>query len=127
MKQNKQSRRINHLAREKLANILLFELDDPLLSQVTISDVEVAVDKSLAVVYVACDKDLYDEVSCALERAKPYIRKLLGHALSWRVTPELVFRIDHTVDEAYAIARALTHVPPSLAVPKDEFGYPIEQ
>lgn len=126
MKQHKQSRRFNHLAREKLASILMFELGDPVLSQIVISDCEVAVDKSLAHVYVSCDKDLYDEVMEALRRAKPYIRKLLGHALSWRTTPELVFHIDHTVDEAYAITEALKNVPPSLAIPKDEHGYPIE-
>lgn len=126
MKQHKQSRRFNHLAREKLASILMFELGDPVLSQIVISDCEVAVDKSLAHVYVSCDKDLYDEVMEALRRAKPYIRKLLGHALSWRTTPELVFHIDHTVDEAYAITEALKNVPPSLAIPKDEHGYPIQ-
>lgn len=126
MKQHKQSRRFNHLAREKLASILMFELGDPVLSQIVISDCEVAVDKSLAHVYVSCDKDLYDEVMEALLRAKPYIRKLLGHALSWRTTPELVFHIDHTVDEAYAITEALKNVPPSLAIPKDEHGYPIQ-
>lgn len=126
MKQHKQSRRFNHLAREKLASILMFELGDPVLSQIVISDCEVAVDKSLAHVYVSCDKDLYDEVMEALSRAKPYIRKLLGHALTWRTTPELVFHIDHTVDEAYAITEALKNVPPSLAIPKDEHGYPIQ-
>ena len=61
-----------------------------------------------------------------LARAKGRIRSLLGRALGWRVTPELVFRIDTTADEAERISRALQNVPETLAVEKDEDGYPIE-
>ncbi|MBF0903542.1 MAG: ribosome-binding factor A, partial [Atopobium sp.] len=50
---------------------------------------------------------------------------LLGHALNWRVTPELDFKIDTTTDEAERIAQALEVVPPTLSVEKDEFGYPL--
>ena len=61
----------------------------------------------------------------ALGRAKGRIRSLLGHALGWRVTPELAFVIDTSTDEAERIARALEVVPPTMGVEKDEFGYPI--
>ena len=62
----------------------------------------------------------------ALRRAKGRIRSLLGHALGWRVTPEILFEIDTTTDEAERIARALEDVPPTIGVAKDEFGYPLE-
>lgn len=127
MKQNQHSRRTNELARVKLANILLFEISDPDLALVTITGVEVSVDKSYLRAYVSCDADRYDEVTAALGRAKGRIRTLLGRALGWRVTPELDFRIDTTTDEAEAISRALEDVPPTLAVEKDEFGYPLER
>lgn len=126
MKQNQHSRRTNELARVKLANILLFEISDPDLALVTITGVEVSVDKSYLRAYVSCDADRYDEVTAALARARGRIRTLLGRALGWRVTPELDFRIDTTTDEAEAISRALEEVPPTLAVEKDEFGYPVE-
>lgn len=125
MKQNQYSRRTNEIAREKLASILLFEVSDPDLALVTVTGVEVSIDKSLLKAYVSCERERYDEVSRALGRAKGRIRSLLGRALGWRVTPELVFAIDTTTDEAEAIARALEVVPPTLAVEKDEFGYPI--
>ncbi|MDO4429584.1 MAG: 30S ribosome-binding factor RbfA [Atopobiaceae bacterium] len=126
MKQNQHSRRTNELARVKLANILLFEISDPDLALVTITGVEVSVDKSYLRAYVSCDAERYDEVTAALARAKGRIRTLLGRALGWRVTPELDFRIDTTTDEAEAISRALEDVPPTLAVEKDELGYPVE-
>ncbi len=126
MKQNRNSRRINEQAREKLASILLFEISDPDLALVTVTGVEVSVDKSFMRAYISCDNDRYDEVSAALGRAKGRVRALLGRSLGWRVTPELDFRIDVTTDEAERIARALEVVPPTLGVEKDEFGYPVE-
>ena len=126
MKQNQNSRRVNKIAREKLASILLFEVSDPDLALVTLTSVEVSVDKSVLKAYVSCDSESYEKVLAALERAKGRVRSLLGHALGWRVTPELVFPIDTTADEAERIARALENVPSTLAVEKDEEGYPVE-
>ena len=125
MKQNQHSRRTNEQARVKLANILLFEISDPALALVTITGVEVSVDKSYLRAYVSCDADRYEEVEAALARAKGRIRSLLGRSLGWRVTPELDFRIDSTTDEAERISRALEEAPATLAVEKDEFGYPV--
>ena len=126
MKQNQASRRINQQAREKLAQILLFEVSDPELEFVAVTGCEVSIDKTLCKVYVSCETSRYEQVEAALSRAKGRIRSLLGHALGWRHTPELVFVIDTTADEAEAIARALTFVPPTMSVEKDEDGYPIE-
>ena len=126
MKQNQHSRRTNEQARVKLANILLFEISDPELALVTITGVEVSVDKSYLRAYVSCDADRYDEVAAALARAKGRIRSILGRSLGWRVTPELDFRIDTTTDEAERISRALEDAPATLSVEKDEFGYPVE-
>lgn len=125
MKQNQNSRRTNNLAREKLANILLFEVSDPDLALVTLTGVEVSVDKSFMRAFFTCDAERYDEVEAALGRARGRIRSLLGRSLGWRVTPELDFRIDTSTDEAERIARALEVVPPTLGVEKDEFGYPV--
>jgi ribosome-binding factor A len=125
MKQNQGSRRVNEQAREKLANILLYEVSDPALDNVTLTGVEVSVDKSVLRAYVSCDATRYDEVLSALGRAKGHIRSLLGHALGWRLTPELIFQIDTTADEAERIARALGNRPETMDVEKDEDGYPL--
>ena len=114
-------------AREKLGYILLFEVSDPALELVTLTGVEVSIDKSFIKAYVSCDSARYEEVSEALDRAQGRIRSLLGRALGWRVTPEIRFAIDTTTDEAARIDRALEDVPPTLGVEKDEFGYPIVQ
>ena len=125
MKQNQNSRRSGEIAREKLASILLFEVADPDLDLVTVTGAEVSVDRTYVRAYVSCEPERYDEVMAALGRAKGRIRSLLGRALGWRVTPELSFSIDTSTDEAERIARALQNVPETLAVEKDEEGYPI--
>ena len=68
MKQNQNSRRNNQIAREKLASILLFEISDPDLALVTLTGVEVSVDKSFLRAYVSCEASRYEEVSAALGR-----------------------------------------------------------
>ena len=125
MKQNQFSRRTNEIAREKLSWILLFEISDPDLQLVTVTSCEVSVDKSFMRAYVSCAPDSKEQALAALKRAKGRIRSLLGHALNWRVTPELDFKIDTTTDEAERIAQALEVVPPTLGVENDEFGYPL--
>lgn len=127
MKQNQTTRRLAEEAREKISTILLNEISDPRLMLVTVTGCEVAVDRSVCRVYVSASPESYDEVMAGLESAKGRIRSLLGRSLTWRVTPELIFEIDTTTDEAMRIAEALKVVPPTLSVPKDEFGYPLEQ
>lgn len=126
MKQNANSRRLASELREKLGYILLFEIADPSLELITITGVEVSIDKGLAKIYVSAEPEAYEETLVALNRAKGRIRSLLGHALSWRTVPELAFYIDTTTDEAERIAIALEDVPPTIGVEKDEFGYPVD-
>ncbi len=77
MKQTPTSRRVNEELREKIANVLLF---------------------------LSADASRYDEVMEGLEAAKGRIRSLVGKSLGWRVTPELRFFIDPSVDAAERIA-----------------------
>lgn len=125
MKQTPATRRTGEQLREKLGSILLFEISDPRLDLVTITGVEVSVDRAFARVYVSCEADRYDEVLEALQSAKGRIRSLLSRSLDWRVTPELAFKIDRSTDEAERIAAALKNVPETMSVEKDEEGYPL--
>lgn len=125
MKQNSATRRLAEEAREKIATILMMEISDSRLDLVTVTGCEVSVDRSVCKVWVSADPDSYDEVLEGLQSAKGRIRSLLGRSLTWRVTPELIFQIDRSTDEAQRIAEALKNVPPTMSIPKDEFGYPL--
>ena len=81
MKQTQATRRLGEQLREKLGYILLFEVSDPRLDLVTLTAVEVAVDRSFARVYVSCDASRYDEVMEALASAKGRIRSLFARSI----------------------------------------------
>lgn len=121
-------RKTDEQVRETVAAILATEVSDPRVALITVTGARVSPDRSVATIYVSSQPDRYDEVIAGLDSAKGRIRSLLGHALGWRVTPELRFFIDESVDAGERIAEALTHVPPTLvdgigaepSVPEDE-------
>lgn len=107
MKQGGSSRKVNEQARQILADILLFEVSDPRLANVTITGCEVSFDRSYCNVFYTATPGTYERTAEAFEKAKGRIRSLMAKRQSWRVTPELRFILDETIDEAERIDRAL--------------------
>jgi ribosome-binding factor A len=92
--------RIAETLREEIAQIVGFELEDPRLSMVTVTEVRVADDLRDASVYVMVqgDEGEHQQALKALEHAAPYVRRQLGFSLNLRHTPVLHFVRD-TVEE----------------------------
>jgi ribosome-binding factor A len=92
--------RIAETLREEIAQIVGYELEDPRLTAVTVTEVRVADDLRDASVYVtvAGDEEEHNKALRALQHAAPYVRKQLGFALNLRHTPALHFVRD-TVEE----------------------------
>jgi len=107
MKKTSATRKTSEELRSRIANVILFNISDPRLEMITVTGADVSKDREVADVYISADADRYDEVAAGLEAAKGRIRSLVGKNLGWRVTPELRFHIDTTVDDAMRIARAL--------------------
>ena len=107
MKQTPASRKSNEELRNRVASVILFHISDPRLQLITVTGAEVSKDRSVADIYVSADKKRYEQVKAGLEAAKGRIRSLVGKELTWRVTPELRFHIDTTVDSAEHIAEVL--------------------
>ena len=102
--------RIADTLREEITQIVGYELEDPRLIMVTVTDVRVADDLRDASVYVTVEGDEAEHLKAlrALEHAAPYVRKQLGFALNLRHTPALHFVRD-TVEEKAARVDALLH------------------
>lgn len=107
-------RKNDEQVRELVATIISREISDPRLLMVTVTGVKTSPDRSVATVYVSAEPARYEEVMTGLESAKGRIRSLLGKSLGWRVTPELRFFIDESIDEGERIGDALQNIPPSL-------------
>lgn len=119
MKRTKHTRKFNAEARAAIARILAEDVSDKALRFVSVVDVEVSADKSFMRVFISCDPDRYTNVQKALVRAKGYIRSCLATEFTWRVVPELDFKIDTTEDEAARIEKVLKVRPPFMVNDED--------
>jgi len=94
--------RIAETLREEIAQIVGYELEDPRLTMVTVTEVRVADDLRDASVYVTVqgDEQEHNKALSALRQAAPYVRKQLGFALNLRHTPALHFVRDIVEEKA---------------------------
>lgn len=88
--------RVSETVREELAELIGFELDDPRLAAVAVSEVQVSPDARYARVKVALQggERQQAEAIAALEHARNYLRTALAQRLSLRRVPELHFEPD---------------------------------
>ena len=92
--------RIADMLREEITQIVGYELEDPRVQTVTVTDVRVSENLRDASVYVTIEGNETEILSAleALRHAAPYVRKQVGFSLNLRYTPEIHF-IRDTVEE----------------------------
>ena len=92
--------RVSEAVREELAEIITFELDDPRLLDMSVSEVQVSHDGRHAHIRVSSRGDERQQRAslAALEHARHYLRHELGVRLSLRHVPELHFELDRHPD-----------------------------
>jgi ribosome-binding factor A len=85
--------RVADMLREEITQIVGYELDDPRVTMVTVTDVRMSDNLRNARVFVTVLGDEAESVAAliALRHAAPYVRKQLGAALNMRHTPEIHF------------------------------------
>ncbi|MGD2177257.1 MAG: 30S ribosome-binding factor RbfA [Anaerolineae bacterium] len=102
-------RRVSELVHIRLSYLLERKSKDPRLAMVTITDVEVSPDVTLAKVYfsVLGGQEARDEAQEGLKSAAGWLRRELGEHLRLRNIPELVFRYDRSVERGERISAIL--------------------
>ncbi len=110
--QGKRLDRVNQLVKEEISMLLQRELKDPRLGFVTVTEVEVSKDLRLAKVFVSVlgDDKHWQASMAALGSARGFVRNWLRHHLDLRVTPEIEFRADHSMEHAAHIQSLLKKV-----------------
>ncbi|HLO00032.1 MAG TPA: 30S ribosome-binding factor RbfA [Pyrinomonadaceae bacterium] len=93
--------RVADVIREEISQIVGYELEDPRLTMVTVTDVRLSENRRDAQVFVtvAGDEEEHRLALKALRHAAPYVRKQLSLSLNLPRTPEIHFVRD-TVEEA---------------------------
>ena len=96
------SRRVSVAVREELSEIIGFELSDPRLGSVDVTDVTVSPDSRHAMVKVSLSggEQEQNQAMAALDHARNYLRQELASRLNLRKIPELHFAPDHYPDAA---------------------------
>jgi ribosome-binding factor A len=98
--------------REEIAQIVGYELEDPRVTAVTVTDVRLSSDKRAARVYVtiAGDEKEHESALAALKHAAPYVRKQLGLSLNLPRTPEIHFVRDRVEEEGERVDQLLQEI-----------------
>jgi ribosome-binding factor A len=89
--------RVSETVREELAELIAFELEDPRLAAVNVSEVHVSPDAKYARVKISVSggEREQSQAIAALDHARHYLRHELAFRLSLRHVPELHFEPDH--------------------------------
>jgi ribosome-binding factor A len=104
--------RIADTLREEISQIVGYELEDPRLSMVTVTEVRVADDLRDASVFVTVqgDEEEHQQALKALEHAAPYVRRQLGFSMNLRHTPVLHFVRDTVEEKAERVDSLLEEI-----------------
>ena len=106
----------------ELAELLQREVDDPRLSSVTVTYVEVDRELAYATVYITAmaDNEERDEILRAFGRARGFLRSQLASRIELRSFPQLRFRWDQSLDRGARIDELLQKLREEGGQSKDE-------
>ena len=101
--------RVAGIIKKEISSLIQFNVKDPHVGFVTITDVTVTADLSIAKIYVTfLGKEARNEAGLkALNRSKGYLRSELAKRLSIRKCPELIFLHDDALETGNRIERLL--------------------
>jgi ribosome-binding factor A len=116
--------RLNEQLKRELTTLLQFEVKDPRIGPITVTDVEVSPDLYHAKVFVAVRGGEEERVSAmeGLRAASGYLRTEIGRRMRIRRAPELHFTLDNTLDHAMHIERLLQEARAGMVTEPDPDG-----
>lgn len=104
--------KIAGIIQKEISEIIQFELKDPKIGFITITDVDVTGDLSQAKIFVSfLGQTARQEAGMkALERSKGYLRSQLAKRMTIRKVPELIFKIDTSLEKGNKIERIIADI-----------------
>lgn len=110
---NTKLERLESQIRKEISNILQNEVKNSKFGFVTVTDVEVTNDYSFATVFVSflntkevSGIDRLEEIN----RVKGFVRSQLARRLSIRKTPDIIFKIDDSIDQGNRIDKIIAKI-----------------
>ena len=114
--------RVADKLREEISQIVGYELEDPRVTGVTVTDVRLSDNLKAARVYVTINGDEAEHrpALAALQHAAPYVRKQVGLSLNLPRTPEIHFVRDRVEEEGERVDKLLLDIEREWERGKDE-------
>ena len=112
-KPNTRMIRINDELQRELANIIRGELKDPRIGVMTsVLRVETTQDLKYCKIFISVlgNDEEKKEVMKGLKSASGYIRHLLAERINLRITPELMFRLDDSVEYGIKMSKLIEQI-----------------
>lgn len=104
--------RVAEAIKKEVADLIRNEVKDPRVGFVTITGVEVTRDLSYAKVFVSVlgSEEQRKESVSALQKAAGYMRSEVGKRIKVRHAPELLFKLDTSLDHGTRIMEILHEI-----------------
>lgn len=107
---NRRNNRLSGEMKKVISEIIRSEVKDPRLSElVSVTDVHVTEDLKYAKVYISVYGDI-DQSLEALKSARGFIRREVGKRIKMRITPELLFEKDESIEKGIYMSSLINRV-----------------
>ncbi|ARQ06743.1 30S ribosome-binding factor RbfA [Macrococcoides canis] len=106
------SERVGEQLKKEISEIINQKLKNPNVGFVTVTEVEVTGDLSLATVYVTVlgeEKERKKSLE-GLEKSKGFIKSEIAHRMDLRIVPDLKFKYDESIDYGNKIERMIAEL-----------------
>lgn len=100
------SQRVAEQIQRELADLLQFEVKDPRVSRVTVTEVEVSGDLAHAKVFYSSTENV-PELQKGLEKAAGFLRSQLSQRMLMRTVPQLHFVYDASIERGMRLSRLI--------------------
>ncbi|MEH6940461.1 30S ribosome-binding factor RbfA [Bacillus sp. JJ722] len=104
--------RVGEQMKKELTEIIGRKLKDPRIGFVTVTDVRVTGDLQQATVYVSVlgNEDQKQNTLIGLAKAKGFIRSEIGKRIRLRITPEITFEWDESLEYGHRIENLIHQI-----------------
>ena len=110
-KEFSRSQRVAEQIRRELADLLQFEVKDPRVGRITVTEVEVSGDMAHAKVYYSAPPGEHNaELQKGLEKSAGFLRGQLAKRMMLRTVPQLHFLYDASIDRGMRLSRLIDEV-----------------
>lgn len=104
--------KVREFIKEQVSEIIQHRLKDPRIGFVSVTDVEVSLDLRHAKIFVSVlgNEQAKADTMAGLESAIGYVRGELGRRLQMRFTPEILFRLDESIERGTRVMSLIREI-----------------